>query len=148
MKQNDAITVAVEATPSALDRAWFQASVESRNLAYDLDPTMRSRPANTYFFVKDESGAKLGAALVFASFDQLSVVQIWIEDKSRGRGLGARLYGAIEDFARAQNYRRILLSTYEFQDSAGFWEKMGFVRFAELADYPKGARLLFYQKRI
>ena len=62
---------------------------------------------------------------------------LWIADSERGKGLGSRLLTAAEQEARRRGCHVIHLSSFTFQ-APDFYEKHGFRRLAQLADFPRG----------
>ena len=62
---------------------------------------------------------------------------LWVAEQLRGRGLGRRLLVAAEAAAIKRGCRGAWLGTFDFQ-SRGFYERLGYTVFAELADFPDG----------
>ena len=77
----------------------------------------------------------------------LFVKLLWVSDAHRRAGLGTRLMKAAEAEARRRNCRAVWLDTFSFQ-APGFYEKLGYRRFGELKDYPRGHRRFFYFKTL
>lgn len=75
------------------------------------------------------------------------ILQLWVHEDWRGRGLGAALLLAAEAEARRRGCTQVTLSSHSFQAPA-FYEKFGYVRAAEITDYPKGHAKLIYAKRV
>lgn len=98
-------------------------------------------------FVRDAGGRIRGGAVVTRKWNWAFVSHVWLEDDLQGRGLGRRLMVTVEDFARAGGCDAMHLETLDFQ-AKGFYERLGFKQFAELADYPNGHTRHFLWKRI
>jgi ribosomal protein S18 acetylase RimI-like enzyme len=64
----------------------------------------------------------------------------------RGSGLGRHLMRQAEEEARSRSCRGVWLDTYSFQ-ARGFYERLGFVVFGTIEDYPPGQRRIFMQDR-
>ena len=62
---------------------------------------------------------------------------VWVAEELRGRGLGRCLLLAAEAAAVKRGCRGAWLGTFDFQ-SRGFYERLGYTGFAELADFPDG----------
>lgn len=77
----------------------------------------------------------------------LCVDLLWVEDGSRGTGLGSRLLAAAEAEATARGCRHAWLGTYDFQAQA-FYEARGYRSFGTLEGYPGGHRSIFLTKRL
>ena len=65
------------------------------------------------------------------------IKQVWVADAYRGKGLGRTLMAAAVEEAGARGVHRIWLASYDFQAPA-FYEKIGFVRMAQLEGWPEG----------
>lgn len=62
---------------------------------------------------------------------------MWIDAAYRGRGYARQLLGAFVAEATDRGVRRIWVSSHDFQ-APGLYEKAGFQRIAELAEWPEG----------
>ncbi len=76
-------------------------------------------------------------------FTQLLVVPASL----RGVGIGRQLMELAETEAIARGCHSAWLDTHEFQARA-FYEKIGYVSFGQLSDYPLGFSRTFLQKRL
>ncbi len=79
------------------------------------------------------SGGLYGATM----WGWLMIDGLWVAEELRGRGLGRRLLLAAEAAAAERGCRGAWLGTFDFQ-SRGFYERLGYAVFAELADFPDG----------
>jgi L-amino acid N-acyltransferase YncA len=60
----------------------------------------------------------------YAGVGELSV---YIRRDSRGKGVGQKLLATLEDFARANDFHKLVLGTFPFnQNGQGLYKKMGF----------------------
>ena len=75
----------------------------------------------------------------------LMIAGLWVADHVRGRGLGRRLLLAAESAAAERGCRGAWLGTFDFQ-ARGFYERHGYVVFAELAGFPAGHTHYHLQK--
>ncbi len=105
-------------------------------------------PSVAYLFLRDSQHRMQGGAFVEFLYDVCSLNNIWVAEECRNAGHGARLYRAIEDLAYLKKRKRVILSTFQFQGSLKFWEKMGFTIFAELPGDSEGSRLYYMQKSV
>jgi ribosomal protein S18 acetylase RimI-like enzyme len=62
---------------------------------------------------------------------------MWIDEAHRGLGYAGRLLSAFVAEAASRGVRRIWVASHDFQAPA-LYEKAGFERVAELADWPEG----------
>lgn len=76
-------------------------------------------------------------------FTQLLVVP----ESVRGRGVGTRLMQLAEQEAMARGCHSAWLDTHEFQ-ARPFYERLGYVCFGELPDYPVGHSRIFLRKKL
>ncbi|WP_321873431.1 GNAT family N-acetyltransferase [Burkholderia ubonensis] len=76
-------------------------------------------------------------------FTQLLVVP----ESARGRGVGTRLMQLAEQEAIARGCHGAWLDTHEFQ-ARPFYERLGYVCFGELPDYPVGHSRIFLRKKL
>ena len=62
---------------------------------------------------------------------------MWIDEAYRGRGYARELLNAFVAEAAGRGVRRIWVASYDFQ-APGMYEKAGFKRVAEFAEWPEG----------
>ena len=116
-------------------------------LAYNAKHVGPSGKIEITFHAKDDQGALIGGANGFTHWNYFFLAHLWVSDQQRGKGLGNQLMRNIEDEARARKCTHLWLDTFSFQ-AAGFYEKLGYVRFGELNDYPVGHKRFFYTKKL
>ncbi len=75
------------------------------------------------------------------------ITHLWVEAGQRGRGLGHRLLRGAEAEAIRRGCRIVQLSTHSFQ-SPGFYERVGYMRQAVVADHPVSHSSIFYAKAL
>lgn len=63
--------------------------------------------------------------------------QMWVDEEYRGRGFARRLLNNFVVEATSRGVRRIWVASYDFQ-APGLYERAGFRRMAEFADWPEG----------
>jgi len=73
--------------------------------------------------------------------------QFWVEEPQRRRGLGTKLFQAVEQEAQRRGCTQVVLMTFSFQAPA-FYEKHGFEVVATVDDHPRGHRNLLMRKRL
>ena len=98
-------------------------------------------------FVRSPDGQVQGGAAGYTHWGWLFVSHLWLPDSLRGGGWGRRLMEAIEDAARRRGCHAAHLDTFSFQ-SLGFYERLGYERFATLEDYPPGEQRYFLRKTL
>lgn len=88
-------------------------------------------------FARDESGRVIGGALGRRWGRCAEIQQLWVDETSRGQGLGTQLVEAFETAARAHGCTHFYLETLSFQ-APGFYARLGY-RSAHVLDvYPHG----------
>jgi GNAT superfamily N-acetyltransferase len=70
---------------------------------------------------------------------------VWVNERYRGRGLGAGLLRSAEAEAVARGCIRIVLATHTFQ-APGFYERMGYERKYAIEGRPRGYADIIYVK--
>ncbi|MBZ9750511.1 GNAT family N-acetyltransferase [Deinococcus sp. HMF7604] len=110
----------------------------SEMLRQRLTPEHRlSVPLESYLL--SEAGEVLGGCTGRAVplWGWLEIDLMWLSEPLRGQGWGARLLRDVEAQATALGCTRAKLSTWEFQ-ARPFYERQGYVVYAEEQDYPPG----------
>ena len=68
---------------------------------------------------------------------------------ARGRGVARRLLAAIEESARADGFRRVILETGDRQPEAiALYESLGYVRIPDFGYYKGHEGVLSYARRL
>lgn len=89
------------------------------------------------FFMHADDGVLIGAALGYTWAGISELRQLWVEEHHRGKGFGRALLDAFVSEAARRGVKRVWLASHDFQAPA-MYEKAGFVRMAELKDFPLG----------
>ena len=114
-------------------------------IAYNLG-FAAPRNGRHFTLVAREDGRLLGGLNAAIEWDWLYVRHLWVEEKERKRGLGRMLMERAESEARARDCRHAYVDTFSFQ-APGFYERLGYERFAVLDDFPPGYHRIFYVKK-
>lgn len=72
---------------------------------------------------------------------------LWVDEDIRGRGYGRQLLIAAEQEALRKGCRHACLETFSFQALA-FYEKLGYVVFGVLDDFPSGHKRYSLKKEL
>ena len=89
------------------------------------------------FVALDPQGVQIGAIAGYSWASMAEIKQLWVDKSHRGRGHGRALLEAVIAEATVRGCQIIWLMSYDFQAPV-LYEKCGFVRAAELADWPPG----------
>lgn len=79
--------------------------------------------------------------------DCCELQNLWVEPRLRGRGLATRLIAAAEAEATTRGCSQTVHLTYEFQARA-LYERNGCELVGRVEDFPSGADVLWYRKRL
>ena len=113
------------------------AAVEHRLYEHNREATGARDGRDLGFVVRDDTGDVVGAALGYSWAGIAELRQLWIAKGYRRRGMGRSLLNSFVDEARRRGVKRIWLASYDFQAPL-FYERAGFVRVADLKDWPIG----------
>lgn len=97
--------------------------------------------------LRDERGEVIGGLWGRTSYGWLFVELLHVPETLRGGGYGAALMAQAEQEARARGCHGAWLDTYDFQ-AKPFYERLGYVEFGVLDDYPRGHCRHFMRKSL
>ena len=97
--------------------------------------------------VRDDDGELLGGLVGETLWNTLYVGVLWVHVQHRGNGYGTALMERAQQVAREHGCDVVFLNTTTFQ-APGFYAKLGYTVFGELADVPRGHRRLWFCKRL
>jgi GNAT superfamily N-acetyltransferase len=72
---------------------------------------------------------------------------LWVHEDHRDSGLGSRLMEMAEDQAKGRGCHSSYLNTFSYQ-ARPFYERLGYVVFGTLTDFPKGHERYYMMKRL
>ena len=75
----------------------------------------------------------------------LEIDIVWVDEFYRGKGIGKHLVDYAEHKALDAGAKRAKLNTFDFQ-AKEFYEKLGYVLYGRLEDYPEGHTLYYLRK--
>ena len=79
--------------------------------------------------------------------DCCELTSLWVDPSRRGRWLGPQLLAAAEAEAAARGCTQTIHFTYDFQ-ARRLYEWAGYELVARVEDFPSGADVLWYRKRL
>jgi GNAT superfamily N-acetyltransferase len=103
--------------------------------------------ADIGILLKNDAGKTEGGLTARLYYEWMFIELLFVPESLRGQNFGTRLMAEAERIARDRGLRGIWLDTFAFQ-ARGFYEKLGYSIFGELADYPVGFSRYFLQKRL
>jgi GNAT superfamily N-acetyltransferase len=116
-------------------------------MSFNADQTGRTDFRPLTLVVRDAGGDVVGGLCGRTVYGWLFVELLYVPESLRGRGLGRELMRRAETEAIARGCRHAWLDTFEFQ-ARGFYERLGYVCFAELPHYPDGFSRFFMKKAL
>ena len=129
--------------PGEAEREAIVAPLRAFNIETAGDPHIEPLA----LLLEQTDGRSVGGLWGRFGYDWLFVQYLAVPDTHRRGGWGRRLMERAEEMARQRHCAGIWLDTYEFQ-ARGFYEKLGFELFGQLADFPPGHRRFFLQKKL
>lgn len=98
-------------------------------------------------FIRNENG-KIIAGLEGGTYWQwLNIRLLWVANKLRGNGIGNRLVQRAEEIAKNRGCHASVVDTFSFQAQI-FYEKLGYVVFGTLKNFPKGHQRIYLSKTL
>ena len=100
-------------------------------------------------FALDSEGKLIGGLIgqTHSLREWLAISILFVDESSRGRGLGRELMKRAEDEAYHRGCRYARVATGRHQ-AAGFYERLGYTLYAELENFPPGVTFCWYSKRL
>ncbi|MGC4083200.1 MAG: GNAT family N-acetyltransferase [Vicinamibacterales bacterium] len=114
-------------------------------VAYNKAMTGRDDHRPLIVAIDDAEGRVVGGLWGHTAYDWLFVALLVVPEPLRGRGVGTELVRRAEREALERGCHGAWLDTFEFQ-ARGFYERLGYSCFGELADYPRGSGRYFMKK--
>lgn len=104
-------------------------------------------PTTFSLVLVDSAGQVQGGLFGEILWEWLRVSILSVTESFRGQGLGRRLMMEAEQVARDAGCHSAWVDTFSFQ-APEFYPKLGYVEFARLADFPRGASRIFFRKSL
>lgn len=134
------------------DALWLHRELFNEQKKMNLPPAMIDSGSAHAVCITDHSmdpeSRRIGGASIYLGYDYLLIDLFWVHPSRRRKSLGKKLLDEIEAFARVHSKRRILLSTFEFQNALPFWVSCGFKEVGKIEDYPEGQKLIYLHKKL
>lgn len=105
----------------------------------------RSRPL--VVLLRNGTGEVQGGLWGYTGYEWFFTQLLFVPANLRGSGIGTEIMHFAEAEAVKRGCHAAWLDTFEFQARA-FYERLGYVCFGELADYPPGFSRFFMKKQL
>jgi len=115
-------------------------------LAYNHAMTGREG-ARPLILAIEDAGRIVGGLWGRTAYDWLFVELLFVPESMRGQGVGKDLMDRAAREAVARGCHSAWLDTFEFQ-ARGFYERLGYTCFGDLANYPAGSTRYFLKKTL
>ena len=96
-------------------------------------------------FLAFDDDKLIGGAIGFVQYNWYFLDLLYIDEEYRGQDIGTNLIKQIEAFAKKENLTGVRMETWDFQ-AREFYEKNGYVVYAEIKDCPPGTIDYFLKK--
>ena len=93
-----------------------------------------------------DEGELIGGATGFIRCAWYFLEQLWLKEEYRKKGIGTKIIYEIEKIAKENNALGVRMETWSFQ-ARDFYEKMGYIVYAEFEDCPPGTVDYFLKKK-
>ncbi len=97
--------------------------------------------------MRDGAGTLLCGLNGVTHWRWLYIRHVWVAEPQRGRGLATKLLEAAERAALARGAIGAYIDTFDPRVAA-FYERLGFGRVGEIADFPPGGQRIYLSKRL
>jgi GNAT superfamily N-acetyltransferase len=134
--------VLVVEEPTAEDRAAIAAPL----VVYNQQHGPKASAEPLALLLKDAGGHTIGGLWGKTVYDWMYVELLAVPEALRGKGAGASLMLRAETIAAQRGCVGAWLDTFAFQ-ARGFYERLGYSVFGEIADHPRGSARYFLSKR-
>jgi ribosomal protein S18 acetylase RimI-like enzyme len=134
----------VQNEPLANDTQVVEAGLIQHALAVGIEPRNYRRLA---IILQDETDAVVGGLVGATVWGWLHVMEVWVAERHRSHGWGARLLASAEREAMNRRCHHVYLDTFDFQ-ALGFYQRLGYEVFGTLDDFPQGHTRYFVKKSL
>jgi ribosomal protein S18 acetylase RimI-like enzyme len=136
-------TLTIEAEPKASDMNAITLGL----LAFNSLHTGGSIPKYLLITVREAEQAIVGGLVAITYLGWLHIHALWLKEELRGQGYGNSLLEKAEEEGIRRGCLNVCLETLSFQ-ALSFYQKRGYVIFAELSDFPADGKKYFLNKSL
>ena len=104
--------------------------------------------STSFAVVSENAGGEIISGINGQSYwGRLHIENLWVQESYRKKGFGRELIKLAEKAAKERGCSGIDLDTMSFQ-APGFYEKLGFNKMGEIANYKQGIKRIYYSKEL
>lgn len=100
-----------------------------------------------YSFHIEEEGTVVAGIIAESVGDTLEVEFLYVDEVMRGHKLGEKLLAKVEECAKQDGLKRVLLNTYSFQ-APEFYKKQGYTQLFEIKNCFDSHSQYFFRKEL
>jgi len=121
-----------------------------REFCHHMTVEQMAHPDTTVFIARDETGAAIGMGALKRHADGIGEVKrMYKRPEARGLGVGGAIVARLEQLARDEGLKRLVLETgANFDVAQRVYERGGFARCKPVLDYPPSPWTAFYAKAL
>lgn len=98
-------------------------------------------------WLKDKNDKVFGCVVVSFLWNGMEIQSLWVDDSVRKQGWGRKLIQAVEEEAIKRGCTIAYTNTFTWQ-APKFYEKLGYVLFGKLENFPPGNSLGYFSKKL
>jgi len=139
--------ITIEQEPTPEDGAALSQGIIAFNKAHVPDLEEVAEEVRFHVFARSEEGVLQGGVRAVCYWNTLHIELVWLDEATRGEGLGAQLMQEAESTARQHGCAIALVETTSWQ-AKPFYEKLGYQLMATLAGRPKDHATYYLSKSL
>lgn len=97
--------------------------------------------------LKDKSEKVLGGVIVSFLWNAMEIQTLWVDELLRDKGYGTKLMTMVEEEAIKRGCTIAYTNTFSWQ-APEFYEKLGYILYGKLDNFPKGNSLSYFYKNL
>jgi ribosomal protein S18 acetylase RimI-like enzyme len=98
-------------------------------------------------WLKDPGGKTFGGVIVSFLWNGMEIQALWVDESIRHQGWGTKLMIAVETEGRKRGCTVAYTNTFTWQ-APGFYQKLGYILYGKLDDFPNGNTLSYIKKNL
>ncbi|MBS4174662.1 GNAT family N-acetyltransferase [Bacillus sp. FJAT-49736] len=129
------------------DSEYIRSKLMEYNMKYLSDKEIAYVNEDISITINDEEGNILGGITGNTKLHCLFIQFLWVDERLRGQGMGAKLLKKVEELAVEKGCRMIRVDTFSFQ-APEFYQKQGYEVYGTVEDFPEGCTHYMLLKRM